>query len=323
MNQTQRKCHEIPKCPNLYIDAFRTHKQQFLSPKKAAVFILTHYHADHYTGLPRDYNPPSSLSKSESSKIHCTPITAALLKHVHGVHEDIVIEHEYGVTWDFIVEEEEDRKKTTTRAEITFYDANHCPGAAIVFIRLVHTTTTTTTATTNSTTITTTTTTQHLHTGDFRYHSKMNDYPLLQQASLNGSSSLLDVLYLDTTYSHPKYDFVDQNVAVDLVVSQVMHHLLLSSSDDDDESTNCNNDNNNQKDEKEVIGKDNAFSCTTTTTTTTNNNTNNCTKRNNNNNNQENDNNSSDDDGKTLILLSCYSIGKKKYYGKYQIKRIN
>lgn len=190
-----KECHEIPDCPGLYIDAFRgpylrkTHHVEH-------AFILTHYHGDHYGNLPRDnkYQGPAL--------IHCTPVTAALLRKVHQVPDIFIVEHGYGETFLF-------RPIGATKQEqtkITLYDANHCPGAAIVFIELI------------SGVI-------HLHTGDMRYHDKMKSYPLLQEAALQRK---IDLLFLDTTYANPKYDFLSQEEAIDSIASQI-HELLGSS----------------------------------------------------------------------------------------------
>jgi len=186
-------CHEIEGVPNLYVDAF---KGSYLQKTHSTdcTFILSHYHGDHYQSLPRDnkYQGPA--------RIHCTPVTAALLRNVHKVPSDFVVEHEYGVSWTYSWTEKE-------AASITFYDANHCPGAAIITIQLSCGTT-------------------HLHTGDMRFHEKMKTYPVLSKAVENRK---LDLLYLDTTYGHPKHDFLSQDVAVNQIATQI--HTLLSSHD--------------------------------------------------------------------------------------------
>lgn len=173
-------CHEIEGCPRLFIDAFRG---AFLRKTSDAnnTFILTHYHGDHYQSLPRDskYQGPAL--------IHCTLVTAALLREVHQVAPQFVVEHNYGDTWEM------------DEAKITFYDANHCPGAAIVLIELpdgAH----------------------HLHCGDMRYSPHMKDYPLLRRAV---ESRKMDLIYLDTTYGHPKHDFCPQSEAVEQIASVV------------------------------------------------------------------------------------------------------
>jgi hypothetical protein len=159
-------------------------------------FILTHYHGDHYGRLPRDnkYQGPAL--------IHCTCVTAALLRKVHQVPDIFIVEHGYGETFLFRPVGSDAHERT----KITLYDANHCPGAAIVLVELPNGVV-------------------HLHTGDMRYHDKMKSYPLVQAAAL---ARKIDLLFLDTTYANPKYDFLSQEEAVDTIASQI-HELLGSS----------------------------------------------------------------------------------------------
>ena len=199
-------CHEIAGCPGLYVDAF---KGKYLEKTKDAqnAFILSHYHGDHYGSLPREgkYQGPAL--------IHCTPVTAALLKTVHQVPAQFVVEHGYGESWTYRMKSKEKKEEHSAvkapdnqhqdQVQITFYDANHCPGAAIVAIQFADETV-------------------HLHTGDMRYHEKMKTYPVIRKAVANRK---LDIVYLDTTYGHPKHDFVAQGVAVNTIASHV-HELL-------------------------------------------------------------------------------------------------
>ncbi len=47
-------CHEVEGCPGLYVDAFRgEYLRKTTNPDN--VFILSHYHGDHYQALPRDF----------------------------------------------------------------------------------------------------------------------------------------------------------------------------------------------------------------------------------------------------------------------------
>jgi len=64
----------------------------------------------------------------------------------------------------------------------------------------------------------------HLHTGDMRYNEKFKSYPLLRDVV---SNNRLDLVYLDTTYGHPKHDFAPQKEAVETIASQTKD--LLSS----------------------------------------------------------------------------------------------
>jgi DNA ligase-1 len=82
-----------------------------------------------------------------------------------------------------------------------------------------------------------------------RYHERFKSYPLLYEAVRDNK---LDIVYLDTTYSDPKHDFVPQEEAIQTIAGTVLN--LLGSGDSG----------------------------------------------------------GSDERPKTLILLSCYSIGKEK-----------
>ena len=192
MNSNE-ECHTILDCPGLYVDGFRGRLLQKTSDVENG-YILSHYHGDHYQQLPRDgkYQGPAS--------IYCTPITRLLLIHIHQVPSQYVIAHEYGQTWEYRMKKNMNGKQQQSEevAQITFYDANHCPGACIILIQLPNGTT-------------------HLHTGDMRYHRKFQSYPLLRQIVQDRK---LDLVYLDTTYSHPKHDFSPQEDVIKNIASQ-------------------------------------------------------------------------------------------------------
>ncbi|CAJ1958948.1 unnamed protein product [Cylindrotheca closterium] len=189
-------CHIVKDVPGLYVDAFRGRLLR-KTQDPTACFILTHYHGDHYQSLPREgkYAGPAI--------IHCSPVTAALLEEMHQVQPDLVKSHKYGEPFQYRVKSKGGDK---VLASITFYDANHCPGACIVLIELPNGHC-------------------HVHTGDMRYHDKFKSYPLLKHLA---AKKKVDLVYLDTTYSHPKHDFVPQEEAVEAIASQTAE--LLSSS---------------------------------------------------------------------------------------------
>lgn len=226
-----------------------------------------------------------------------------------------VVEHEYGSTWTYRLpgnggkttgsgtgkktKGEDGHDRHVGCARITFYDANHCPGACIILIQLTKEETVETPssprssysgtrdenewgmAATKRTAVTTaaattTTTTTHLHTGDMRYDAqKFQSYPLLREAvEMNG----IDIVYLDTTYSHPKHDFCPQEVAVEAIASQTEQLLLPPSSPVSSSATNVE------------AGTTNADCIHPTVQPPLCPNTR----------------------SRTLVLLSCYSIGKEK-----------
>ena len=96
-----------------------------------------------------------------------------------------------------------DASATAGSVTITFYDANHCPGAAIVVAELPNKVV-------------------HVHTGDFRYHERMQTYTLLRDAAVQ---QRIESILLDTTYAHPKHDFGAQDVVVNSIAQQVKAEL--------------------------------------------------------------------------------------------------
>lgn len=212
---TSAACHEIDGCRGCYVDAFRGRYLKQLTKDSRNIFVLTHYHGDHYGSLPREFKYQGP------AVIHCTPVTAELLRRVHKVSHSLIQEHEYGETWTYqpnLTEKEigvrykrtcEDDRCLTFNpcthvdscrcCKITFYNANHCPGAALVIFELPDGRV-------------------NVHTGDMRYCPSMILYRILQQAAMQNK---VDTVWLDTTYSDPKHDFVQQQVAIDTIASQI------------------------------------------------------------------------------------------------------
>lgn len=90
-------------------------------------------------------------------------------------------------------------------ARLTFMEANHCPGAAIILIE------------------NTVTGQALLHTGDFRFTPAMLDYPPLKPFLQTEMSTCrrLAAVYLDTTYCDPRYRLPTQEDTVNAVVNEV------------------------------------------------------------------------------------------------------
>jgi DNA repair metallo-beta-lactamase len=203
-------CHEIPGCRGCFVDAFR-HPYLPKTKNSSNTFILSHWHGDHYGNLPRDgkYVGPA--------RIHCTPVTASLLREIHGIPPEFVVEHDYGETWTHEIPSttsllSKQAQTTTCMVRITFYDANHCPGAALILFQIPNRS--------GGDVV-------HLHTGDMRYHDKMKEYPLLKEAAL---AKTIDTVLLDTTYAEPKHNFLPQHEAVEVVASTIVR--LLNSSNE-------------------------------------------------------------------------------------------
>lgn len=170
--QQDRTVHRIPGLPNCLVDGFR-HSLDEIEPSER-VFILTHFHRDHYTGITQNWN---------AGRIYCTPITARLLVNVLKLKAvELVYPVEIG-----------ESVTISGKNKVTFLDANHCPGAAMLLFGMENGLV-------------------HLHTGDMRYHSRMKHYPALQNLKI-------DRIFLDTTYAHPKHKFRPQEEAIaDIIV---------------------------------------------------------------------------------------------------------
>ena len=74
-------------------------------------------------------------------------------------------------------------------------EANHCPGSAMFLFESLKTG-------------------AILHTGDFRFDRSMLNHPLLVNKSF-------DVVYLDTTYFDPAYEFPPQRDVIEFMVEEV------------------------------------------------------------------------------------------------------
>lgn len=127
--------------------------------------------------------------------IYCNEVTARL------------VVQELGVASKFVHPVPMDRPVIVSDVEVTFMDANHCPGAAIILFRLKNGKV-------------------YLHTGDFRFDRKMLALaPLQRYVPVNDGSARLDGVYLDTTYADPKYTFPTQQTAIDHALVLMDRHI--------------------------------------------------------------------------------------------------
>lgn len=134
-------------------------------------YVLTHFHGDHTIGLRKGFS---------SGVIYCTPETGALVSHHIRVDGSRIVSVPLGVT------------REVQGVRMTFLDAGHCPGSAIVVFedmacdRIV------------------------VHTGDVRASADVREGLL----TWLGGRHIAE-LYLDTTYCSPRWAFPDQAVACD------------------------------------------------------------------------------------------------------------
>ncbi|ETK75504.1 hypothetical protein F441_18247 [Phytophthora nicotianae CJ01A1] len=177
--------------PPFIVDGF-----QYACKENSSIYFLTHFHSDHYGGLTKNF---------DCGIIYCNEITAKLVVQELGVQSKYV--HPVGMNTPVLVAD----------VQVTFMDANHCPGSAIILFRLKDGKT-------------------YLHTGDFRFNRRMLEYHALQPHIPTGNETIdhngkivglqrLDGVYLDTTYCDPKYTFPTQQVAIDHALELVDKHI--------------------------------------------------------------------------------------------------
>ncbi|KAH8306380.1 hypothetical protein KR018_009636, partial [Drosophila ironensis] len=77
-------------------------------------YFLTHYHADHYIGLTKNFSYP----------LYMSPITARMVRLFKGI-DDV-----------FIREIDVDQTIRVDDVEVTAIEANHCPGAVMFYFKL-------------------------------------------------------------------------------------------------------------------------------------------------------------------------------------------
>ncbi|KAL1507499.1 hypothetical protein AB1Y20_008335 [Prymnesium parvum] len=164
---TQHVCVKrlAPPFDQFIVDGFH------FSSDSVTHYFLTHAHADHTTGLHASWH---------AGAIHCSPITARILRATLGVRPHLLHPIAPGET------------RQIDGVAVTALDAHHCPGALMFLFA----------------------TPRHaaLHTGDCRAS------PLLRRqlgAALRGAR--LGALYLDTTYAAPRHAFPPQAAALDAV----------------------------------------------------------------------------------------------------------
>ncbi|XP_054167208.1 uncharacterized protein LOC128964605 [Oppia nitens] len=139
-------------------------------------YFLTHFHSDHYTGLKNTFK----------HDVYCSPITARLVRNHYKCPLFTINVIDLNAT------------RLVMGTKVTFFEANHCPGAVVILFELADGK-------------------RYLHTGDFRAdHSFFTYQPLICRP--------IDTIYLDTTYCDPKYDFLPQKQILDTIVSISSDH---------------------------------------------------------------------------------------------------
>jgi DNA cross-link repair 1A protein len=176
-------CKLIPTKPRpIVVDGF-----QFAAPALSGLYFLSHFHADHYIGLQKDFS---------CGLIFCSEKTRALALLRLRVHPDRIVALPLNKRVSL-----KQYDNALNLESVVLLDANHCPGACTFVFRL-------------------STGKSFWHTGDFRFQRDMLDNPALREfvPGFAAGSRQLDQLYLDTTYCDPRYDFPPQQTAIDAVI---------------------------------------------------------------------------------------------------------
>lgn len=160
---------------------------QYLSHSLSSNYFLTHFHSDHYGGITKQWN---------EGTIYCSVPTANLVHQQLGVEKRFL--HPLPLNTPTVIASKD---KPIT---VTLLDANHCPGA-IMFLFIVG----------NK---------RILHVGDFRWNqSVMMAMPQLR--AFSNMKPRLDILFLDTTYCHPKYTLPAQDAAIAAAIQAVKEEM--------------------------------------------------------------------------------------------------
>lgn len=165
-SKERRRCPFYKRIPytKICVDAFNFAKE----PNSLKYYFLSHFHADHYIGLTKGFSYP----------LYCTPVTKRLIIHKFKVASKFI--KEYNLGEPFYVD----------GVRCTFYDANHCPGAAIILFELPNTM-------------------RYLHTGDFRACPEMEEIHEIKYSPID--YCFLDTTFCDTTKTFPAQKEVLEN----------------------------------------------------------------------------------------------------------------
>jgi len=180
-------CHHIPDT-DILVDWFRPLPPSWQKTHKSTIFFLSHFHGDHYSGLTDQW---------DKGEILCSVTTGTLAKRVIGVRADLIKTYSFNEPFEVF--------SPTLKGNVTvsLCDANHCPGAAMLIFHFVHP---------EKGPI------SYIHTGDFRYTPR-----LLKNIQLKAR---LEAIFLDTTYCHPKHNFVEQRDSIGSIIETISQKML-------------------------------------------------------------------------------------------------
>ena len=161
-----------------------------------AVYLLSHFHSDHYQGLNRHFN---------GGLIYCSQITARLVSSRLGIDQQYLrplplsqrIRMEHAVPPTFV----------------TMMDANHCPGAVMALFEVHH----------GADRVS-----LHLHLGDARCEMESESlFHRSNQPLLRSLYGRIDRLYLDSTYCASKKVLPRQSDATQFIADRIESMLSV------------------------------------------------------------------------------------------------
>lgn len=146
-------------------------------------YFLSHAHSDHYTQLNGTWN---------HGPIYCSRTTANLIILKLGVDKKWVKALDFDQPFEL--------PNVPGPVTVTMMDANHCPGSSVFLFEGPQTLPNA--AFRNSKRVF-----RYLHCGDFRASPAHLEHPAMQRKKM-------DIIYLDTTYCDPKYQFPAQEQVI-------------------------------------------------------------------------------------------------------------
>ncbi|KAJ3113485.1 hypothetical protein HDU96_003352 [Phlyctochytrium bullatum] len=156
------------------------------------LYLLTHFHSDHYMGLSKKFNYGTIL---------CSRVTANLVRSQLGVDKRYIVELDLDKVYWF-------QGLGGLTISVELIDAFHCPGAAIALVKF------------GSTTV--------LHTGDFRAQQFHLEHPSIAPLIGRIDTLYLDTTYLKPQHVFPSQEsIIKATVELCLQVTENADHKSL------------------------------------------------------------------------------------------------
>ncbi|KAL8472656.1 hypothetical protein ACS0TY_029752 [Phlomoides rotata] len=165
------------------VDGFKHADSSF-----SVAYFLSHFHADHYTGL---------FPQWSKGIIYCSSTTANLLHQILNIPRPFIFP--LPLAQPVLID----------GTEVCLIDANHCPGAVQFLFKVPASDDG---GAGNSGIVRFE---KYVHTGDFRYCDEMKNESVLSE--FIGA----DAVFLDTTYCNPKFVFPRQEESIDYIVGVI------------------------------------------------------------------------------------------------------